>query len=392
MRRALGRLRRSAFVESAATFFALNQRRARQRLRGRFVRGIWLRTADYLAAHPDRGTFHPLPVTSYKIPAPTFVPDTPAAPLGGSIVIHRHALGFARLTRPWVVGHSGAVIGSDRRLLWDLSYEWPGRPQSHTTYHLPPLDVPELPGVTFTLAAMAAEKNYFHFLLNSLARLAYVARLSLPLAPDRYLVSGEPHAFVLDALALFGIARDRIVGTAGQPALRPHTLLAPPLVHHPFVVPREVCDFLYQQIVGSRPPPLRRHRLFIDRSDAPTRRIVNLDELRPAFADFDVEPLHLTGRSLAEQAALFHDAELIVANHGAALANLVFCNPGTRVIQILAPGMMEREYRAISHHRDLRHDYLVADFSSPADARRPRKDRDLILPPDRLRRALAATP
>jgi len=390
MRRALGRLRRSPAVQNTANFFALQHRRARQRLHGRFVRGTWLHTSDYLAAHRDRGTYHPgaEPGGHTHVPPPTFILPTTADTLGNHIQFTRRPAGIAALIRPWIVGHSGAVIGRDRHLLWDLSYEWPGRPHSHTAYQFTRLEATPLAGITLTLAAMSADKNYFHFLLNSIARLAYLSALPAHLVPDRYLISGPVTPFVLDALALFGISPDRVIGTADFPALQPEILVAPPIINHPFVVPDYVCDFLHRSIVGSRRAPPAGRRLFIDRSDARSRRIVNFNELLPVFASLGLEPVQLAGRSLAEQAALFHDASLIVANHGAALANLVFCRPGTRVIQILAPGMMEREYRTLSHHGRLHHDYLVAPFAYAADAHLPRKDRDLILSPDTLVRAV----
>ena len=41
---------------------------------------------------------------------------------------------------------------------------------------------------------------------------------------------------------------------------------------------------------------------------------------------------------LAKQARLIHEAEIVVATHGAGLANLVFARPGTRVIEIVPAG------------------------------------------------------
>jgi capsular polysaccharide biosynthesis protein len=208
---------------------------------------------------------------------------------------------------------------------------------------------------------------------------------------DRFLVSGCVDNFTADALALFGIPRDRLVGTNDSAAFRPDLLLAPPLLVDPFVVPAHVCDFIRSAVLRSLPPRRRqRRRIFVDRSDAVRRRIVNLDALQPTLAAFGIETVRLAGRSLSEQAALFNECGLVIANHGAALANLVFCEPGTRVLQILAPGMMEREYRTVSQHGRLRHDYLVARFASDADAHLPRKHRDLRLSPALLRRVLDA--
>jgi capsular polysaccharide biosynthesis protein len=47
-----------------------------------------------------------------------------------------------------------------------------------------------------------------------------------------------------------------------------------------------------------------------------------------------VELLTLESRSLAEQMSLFAGADAVVAQHGAALANLVWCRPGTAVVEI----------------------------------------------------------
>lgn len=395
LRRVLGRLRRSAMFERASGFAGRHTRAARQRLQRRFVRGVWLRTEDYLAREPLGGSIvhRAFAAARFRIDGPTYAGRHPAVEIGHPMGAGHPARNVFALSAPWVVGDDGAVVASDRRLLWDLSYHWPGRPHQHPAYLIGQPAVTPLPGTTVTLAAMGAAENYFHFLCNSLARLAYLPTPDARcFAPDRFLVSGAVTPLVADALALFGIARDRIVGTADLPATRPERLIAPALVTPPFIVPAHLCDFLHDRILGAvgvgASPPCR--RLLIDRSDAPKRRIRNLPALRTVLDAFGLEVVQLAGLSLAAQARLFHDAELIVANHGAALANLVFCRPGTRVLQVLAPGMTEREYRTLSQHRRLRHDYLCADFASSADAARPRKDRDLLLDPALLRSVLAA--
>jgi capsular polysaccharide biosynthesis protein len=46
--------------------------------------------------------------------------------------------------------------------------------------------------------------------------------------------------------------------------------------------------------------------------------------------------LHLEHMHVSEQAKAFNSAEIIVAPHGAGLANLVFCQPGTVVVELFA--------------------------------------------------------
>ena len=61
------------------------------------------------------------------------------------------------------------------------------------------------------------------------------------------------------------------------------------------------------------------------------------------------------------------------------MANRVYCErqPGTGVFALLAPGMMEREYRTLSQHVPLRHQCIMATFATPDDADLPLKQRDL---------------
>ena len=70
--------------------------------------------------------------------------------------------------------------------------------------------------------------------------------------------------------------------------------------------------------------------------------------------------------SLSEAAPTVHAnhfaaARVIVAPHGAALTNLVFCRPGVRVLELFAPGYTVHCYWTITANiPDARYRYLVA--------------------------------
>jgi capsular polysaccharide biosynthesis protein len=59
------------------------------------------------------------------------------------------------------------------------------------------------------------------------------------------------------------------------------------------------------------------------------------------------------------QAALFHSAHCIVAAHGSALANLVFCRPGTRVLELYSPAYVRVLYPRIGTALELDYWYLI---------------------------------
>ncbi|MEQ9121403.1 MAG: glycosyltransferase family 61 protein, partial [Alphaproteobacteria bacterium] len=83
------------------------------------------------------------------------------------------------------------------------------------------------------------------------------------------------------------------------------------------------------------PSPTPSKRIFISRLDAPKRRLLNHDAVMALLERYGFEHATLSGRSVEEQAALFREADVIVAVHGAALANLVFSPPGQKIIELL---------------------------------------------------------
>lgn len=75
-------------------------------------------------------------------------------------------------------------------------------------------------------------------------------------------------------------------------------------------------------------------KVFISRKDGLTRSIVNEDEIFALFEEKGFKSYCLGEMSLLEQAVLFNGADFIVGAHGSALANLIFCKPGTNVLEI----------------------------------------------------------
>jgi capsular polysaccharide biosynthesis protein len=75
-------------------------------------------------------------------------------------------------------------------------------------------------------------------------------------------------------------------------------------------------------------------RLHLSRSRAQRRRVTNEAELRAALERQGFTTVHLEDLTWAEQINAFRHAKVIVAPHGAGLANLAFCAPGTRVVEL----------------------------------------------------------
>ena len=96
-------------------------------------------------------------------------------------------------------------------------------------------------------------------------------------------------------------------------------------------------------------------KIVVLRPEAKTRKIKNSDELILALKGY--EAVALENMSIKEQMKTFAEATHIVAAHGAGLVNLLWCKPGTKVVEILDPKQIhkKRVYPVLSHHLDLEH-------------------------------------
>ena len=59
--------------------------------------------------------------------------------------------------------------------------------------------------------------------------------------------------------------------------------------------------------------------------------------------------------TVENQPQLFHDAEAIATAHGAALVNLIFCQPGTKVLELMTLDQLAPHYQVLTQQLQLDH-------------------------------------
>jgi capsular polysaccharide biosynthesis protein len=114
-----------------------------------------------------------------------------------------------------------------------------------------------------------------------------------------------------------------------------------------------------------------RRRLFISRAACATRHILNEPELRAALEPLDFEFIRLETLDAYTQGRLFAEAAMVVGAHGSGLANVVFCGPGTVVVEIRGP-QEERGWvaRLCDAARCIHRPIVVADYDEQGPIRR----------------------
>jgi capsular polysaccharide biosynthesis protein len=202
--------------------------------------------------------------------------------------------------------------------------------------------------------------NYFHWMYDLLPKIGLLQQSSVDLETiDRWVVNGTNSAFQRDTLRLCGVPDSKLIA---DPVchIQADELIVPIASFNSGRVPRWVCQFLRSQFLAkSSIQPIR--RLLISRSSASYRQLLNEAELFEALAPIGFERVWLEELPFAEQVALFQSAEAIVAPHGAGLANIVFCQLNTKLVEIFLPDERLDYYQIISTHVGLDYAAVIGD-------------------------------
>ena len=181
--------------------------------------------------------------------------------------------------------------------------------------------------------------NYNHWLWDELPRLLS-ALPHLP-AETRFLVPEPLAAMQRDSLIALGIAEERLLPQAHDcESVVERLWFATPLGHSEWAatapdVAIRLRIALLNGLGVSQSGGCR--RLYISRSKAQYRRLVNEDELLPEIRRLGFDVLYPEELSLAEQVRTFAEASVVMSVHGAGLTNMLFCPPKSLVLELHGP-------------------------------------------------------
>jgi capsular polysaccharide biosynthesis protein len=117
-------------------------------------------------------------------------------------------------------------------------------------------------------------------------------------------------------------------------------------------------------------------RILIVRSLANSRNILNRAEMIEALQPLGFTAIQPEKLSFDQQALTFAQAEIIVCEFGAALTNVLFCPPGTKVIEIIAEGQHDPWSSHLAAMLGLEHVVLFQRQSQEALDAAPRHMKD----------------
>ncbi len=188
--------------------------------------------------------------------------------------------------------------------------------------------------------------NYWHWLFDVLPRLSLCSKILKLNEVDYFLFPSLLKRFQTETLDLLNIPKHKRLSSEKFRHIKADNLL---VTDHPVMVSGEATEdirntpswisewlknsFLKRKISSSK------KNFYIDRNDHSNnqqqqRSISNEDEVKKYLLNKNFISVKLQDINFIEQVNLFNNAECIVGLHGGGFANIVFCKPGTKIVEL----------------------------------------------------------
>jgi len=260
-----------------------------------------------------------------------------------------------------VFGPTVSLVDEDGQLLADVSVEWGRKAEENWAFRRLLLPKPQpVTGRTLVLASTGGD-TYFHWMTDVLPRVGLAERAGYdPASFDWVLVNSLIHAFQRESLHQVGIHASRCLAFHKKELVyEMEEAVLPSLPGVPGVVPPESVDFLRNAFPSGKTP--RGRKIFIGRGEAKHRLLTHEKEIWAQLQKRGYDSVDCGKLSVQQQAEVFGSADMVVGAHGAALTNLVFCYPGTQVVELFSPAYVNPCYRDLCVAAELRHSAVIGN-------------------------------
>ncbi len=260
-----------------------------------------------------------------------------------SVVVMSHMVeieeGFA--------SHDGYMFDNIGRLVRQASHKY--RDKIKRAHAIQPHKIfPTICRFDYEVAIVTASNQHFywHWLFDILPRLLMLEDVGKNV--EKIYIQ-KRYSFQCETLQALGIFSDeKIIDCDKVPIISASKLIVP---CHQIAGGREfpnwVCQVLRERFLpfNADRKDIVNHRIYISRKNARFRRVLNEDEVVALLKQYGFIVVMLENLAFREQVNLFQNAEVVVGASGSGLANLVFCQAETKVIELFPTSTHDANFR-----------------------------------------------
>ncbi|MFD1415593.1 glycosyltransferase family 61 protein [Oceanobacillus jeddahense] len=216
---------------------------------------------------------------------------------------------------------------------------------------------------TLGVLAWAGHTNYWHWLHDTLGRYHLLQLSGFEI--DKYVLPPLTSPFQRETIKMLGIPEGKVLQLMPGMHVQAEQLILPSVPFNAGTCVKWTIEFLRSVFLKRERNKSTNHdkRIYISREDASWRKVANEGKLMELLTKKGFKKVVLSKLTVEEQIDIFSSAEVIISPNGAGLANLMFCQPGTKIIQLFTA--TSDEFIKIGQYLDLDYRFLKCRNANP---------------------------
>lgn len=238
-----------------------------------------------------------------------------------------------------LIGKTGNLIYNEKIIISDINESFILGHQYFKSNFSTPIKKSEDELFFSTVGIDKGHKHFYHFFIDFLPRIFYLLealpKTSITIITNSDLASYQKFAYdyvvkKYPNIKIIQMPKNEIWELPNAVFLYHNCNV------HPSFVDKGYLHFLREIFVKGQgveeKDNIHGNRYYISRNDTKNRNVINEDELKPILEEYGFKIVYPTHFSHKDQIEMFANAEAIVAPAGAALTNLLFVRPETKVV------------------------------------------------------------
>ena len=214
----------------------------------------------------------------------------------------------------------------------------------------------KIKGKIFNLCQGDSGDNFFHFLFDIIPKI-YLINLKTDLKKIDYFYVSDPKKWQIKIFKILGIGEKKLLSSKKNNHIFAEEIYA---VDHPWYdkgyiqenvkrIPRWIIQKNREFFLNNSKQKLK-NKIFLDRSQSKYNhcQINNLNDIKNLVLRKNFKLCKPEYLSFIKQINLFKSSSIIIGAHGAAFSNIIFCKPGTKIIEIIPADHPNKKCERIS--------------------------------------------
>ena len=226
-----------------------------------------------------------------------------------------------------------------------------------------PSFIKKINGKVFNLCQGASGNNYFHFMFDIIPKI-FLLNSKISLKKIDYFYIANPKEWQIKILKNLGITEDKLLSSKKYNHIIADEIYS---VDHPWYIRGHIHNSVKEIpkwiVLKNREIFLKKNRkntkkrIFLDRSNSSYNhcQISNPNFVNEFIVKNKFKSLKPELSTFKTQINLFNNSSIIIGAHGASLANIIFCRPRTKIIELIPADHPNKKCERISKILNLRY-------------------------------------